>query len=383
MIQTYPERIAQARELSGLTKSELAEAVAVSVSAVAQWESGAKSPTPENLAAVADQLDIPMAMLLKPLPTELQRKGPVTFRAWTKASTRKAGRKATRLAELVAEIFLWLTEKVALPDPVLPESDEVGPTVDVERAAMNTRRAWGLGDRPLLKLGELLESKGLFINPASFADNRFDAFSCIINGRPFVFLGQDKGDRARARFDAAHELGHLLLHQHLTEADLAKPEVHKWVESQANGFASAFLLPETTFSRDVLDSTLSGFLKLKPKWGVSVQCMVVRAHDLGLITDSHYKELFRQIGLKRWRRSQGEPLDDLVPAISGSFGKKSLAILEEAGLVRSWETSSLLQLPLPVICSVFQMSAEDLEPAAPKLRNVIPLDFRAASRRPD
>jgi Zn-dependent peptidase ImmA (M78 family) len=39
-----------------------------------------------------------------------------------------------------------------------------------------------------------------------------DAFSLPFHDRPVVVLGTDKNDRARSRFDAAHELGHLVAH---------------------------------------------------------------------------------------------------------------------------------------------------------------------------
>ena len=39
-----------------------------------------------------------------------------------------------------------------------------------------------------------------------------DAFSLPFHDQPVVVLGADKNDRARSRFDAAHELGHLAAH---------------------------------------------------------------------------------------------------------------------------------------------------------------------------
>ncbi len=372
--RAYPERITQARELSGLTKSELAELLDVSVAAVAQWESGAKHPTHENLAAMSRRLAVPMTLLFKPKPAGLERKGPLSFRAWKSAGTRKANRKAERLAEMAAEIFSWLGEKIEFPVSVLPDIPDQGSHADVEAAAIETRKAWGLGDRPLLKLAELLESKGIFVNPATFGDDRFDAFSCVIDGRPFIFLGNEKKDRARSRFDAAHELGHLVLHQHLGVTDLLEPEVHDWAEKQADRFASAFLLPQETFSRDVIDSSLNGFLNLKPKWGVSVQSMVFRAKELGLITPLQYGDLFRQMGWRRWRQAQGEPLDDLVPTIVGAFARKSLAVLVRAGHVHPWEVPSLLQLPPSVVGAVLHLSEEDLEAPEPALKKIVPFD---------
>src|SRR2546423_6134254 len=237
-----PERITQARELTGLSKTELAELLDVTPAAVAQWERGAKHPTAENIAALARHLGVPMTMLLKERPAELLRKGPLTFRAWASAKTRRANRKAQRLAELIAEVFLWLEEKISFPKPEFPEFEhrELANKRILEIATL-CRRAWHLGDLPILKLGELLESKGIVLSTATFGDDRFDAFSCIVNGRPFVLLGDDKQDRARSRFDTAHELGHLVLHQHWTEADFAKPEIHKRIEKEANLFAAAFL----------------------------------------------------------------------------------------------------------------------------------------------
>jgi len=226
-----PDRITQARELAGLSKTDLAQRLDVSPAAVAQWESGVKHPTADNVAALARALDVPMPLLMRPRPPQLTHKGPVTFRAWSSANTRRANRKAEQVADLVAEIYLWLEERVSFPAASLPEVDH---QADVEQAAHEARRAWGLGDRPLLKLGELLESKGIVLANASFGDNRFDAFSCITNGRPFVFLGDEKMDRARSRFDASHELGHLVMHQHLSQPDLRQSDILSKVEKEAD-----------------------------------------------------------------------------------------------------------------------------------------------------
>jgi len=359
MNRAYPERITQARELAGFSKTELAELLDVSPAAVAQWESGAKHPTAEKVAGVARHTAVPMPLLMRLKPPELLRRGPLTFRAWSSAKTRRLNRRAERLSELVAESYLWLDERVSFPPASLPEMDH---GTDVEEAAVACRRKWGLGDRPILKLGELLESKGIMLAAASFGEARFDAFSCIVNGRPFIFLGDEKLDRARSRSDAAHELGHLVLHQHLTELDLRQPELLARIESEANAFASAFLLPAETFGKDVLDTGLDGFLKLKVKWGVSVQSMVYRSRSLGIIGEDQYRELFRQMSFKGWRRAKGEPFDDLIPEVRASLGKRGLDLLESNGLMHVWEIPAVLPMPLKVLCDVFQVNPAELEP---------------------
>src|SRR5688572_21594944 len=106
MNTALPERITQAREWAGKTKTELAGLLNVSVAAVTQWENGTKKPTTENLIAISQALDVPMALLLTKIPEELSRRGPLTFRARSAAKTAMLRRRAQRLAEMIAEAYM-------------------------------------------------------------------------------------------------------------------------------------------------------------------------------------------------------------------------------------------------------------------------------------
>lgn len=369
------ERITQAREFAGLSKSALAEKLSVTPAAVAQWESGTKTPAAENLAAVSLHLGVPISFLLESRPAENQRRGPLTFRAWNSARTRRLNRKAERFAELVAEAYAWLEARVVLPALVLPEIPAAAHEgAFIEAAAEACRRAWGLGDRPILRLAELLESKGIIVAEVAFSDEGMDAFSCVVNGRPFVFLRNKKQDRARSRFDAAHELGHLLLHQHLSEGELRQKSVHGPVEEEAHAFAGAFLMPADSFRRDVTQVDVDSLLRLKPKWGVSVQAMVKRCEKLGLIDAEGAGDLFRQMGVRGWRRAQGEPYDEMLPLTAGLLGQKALRVLEENRLVHRWELSSLLPFPSIVLRGVF---GQDLPEEPAELSKIIPINFNS------
>lgn len=364
MSAVLPERIAQARELQGLTKTEIASALGVSPAAVAQWESGVKTPTAENLAALARHLGFPIAAFQRVQPVGFSQPGPLSFRARSNATTRRANARAEQLAKLVAEAYIWLSERVSLPVPDLPEIS----SDSAEEAAQSCRRSWNLGDRPILKLGELLESRGIVVARARLGDEKIDAFSCLVSGRPFVFLGSEKQDRARSRFDAAHELGHLLRHQHHTERYLSDAENHKELEDQANAFASAFLMPAATFGREVFDTTLNGFLRLKERWGVSVQAMVMRSFQLGLIDEYRKIELYRQMSAKGWRQAKGEPLDDLVPEVIGSVGKRSVELLAKSNVIQLWEIQNEIPVPDDVLHVAFGIEAEEFDlPVAPNV----------------
>jgi Zn-dependent peptidase ImmA (M78 family)/DNA-binding XRE family transcriptional regulator len=349
MSPAIPERIAQIREFAGLSKTELAQKLEVSVAAVSQWEDGSKNPTTVNLISIAQILGVDVKLLMKPVPSVvLTRRGPTIFRAQSAAKTAQMKRRAHRFAEMASELFMMLEQWVSFPKIELPR---VIPS-NVEKAAADCRKAWGLGNLPIAKLGELFESKGIRLCSAEFGDDRCDAYSCIIDGRPFAFLGTEKKDRARARFDIAHELGHLLLHQHLSEDEILKNSGE--IEKQANMFASAFLMPAETFTKDVVDTSVEGFKRLKPKWGVSIQAMIYRARTLELITEETFDRHFRNMSARGWRKAKAEPLDETIPPVNRSLGKNSLELLEKNEVINIWEMLSDLPLPNTIFQSVFE-----------------------------
>jgi Zn-dependent peptidase ImmA (M78 family) len=303
------------------------------------------------------------------MPSYTKRRGPLTFRALTSAKTRRLNKKAGSLADLSIEVFRWLSTYIALPATQLPSlrTKEHYSKNDLEEIAIECRSFWGLGNRPIHKLGELIQSKGILVAKATFGDVRFDAFSCVIDGSPIIFLGSEKKDRARSRFDAAHEWGHVVLHQHWTDSDLLEKEIHSGIEEEANYFASAFLLPKDSFSQDVEDLTLNGFLQLKAKWGVSAQAMIRRARDLELIDETTYRNLFCAAAARGMRKAGGEPHDDLVPELSLGMARKSLELLESSQILKREDLTELLPFPPEVFIAAFALDAAELRPAPPQI----------------
>jgi hypothetical protein len=115
-----------------------------------------------------------------------------------------------------------------------------------------------------------------------------------------VVLSPAKDDKARSRFDASHELGHLLLHHD------AEPG-SRVIENQAQDFAAAFLTPAEQIIDDLprhLDWKM--FHAAKRRWGVSLRALVYRAHSLGVISDSAYRR--GNITLARWGTPEPGPL---------------------------------------------------------------------------
>ena len=118
--------------------------------------------------------------------------------------------------------------------------------------------------------------------------------------RPYVFLNTQKSGE-RSRFDAAHELGHLVLHKHAAPNGLE-------AEKQANEFAAAFLIPEAPLRAAGRIAGLPKVVQLKQEWSVSVAAMAYRLHETGLLTKWNYQQIFIEISRRGWRTEEPAPI---------------------------------------------------------------------------
>jgi Zn-dependent peptidase ImmA (M78 family) len=102
------------------------------------------------------------------------------------------------------------------------------------------------------------------------------------------------------------------------------------LERQANRFASAFLLPRTTFPSEIISTSITYFEFLKERWGVAIAAMVYRCKDLGILNDSQVKYLWRQMNTQGIRKK--EPLDDRFQQTEPTVLRSSLEMLTEHGV---------------------------------------------------
>jgi hypothetical protein len=79
------------------------------------------------------------------------------------------------------------------------------------RRAIELRREWKLGNASAPNLVQLIERHGVGVFSLVEDCRELDAFSCWLRGHPYAFLNTIK-TAEHGRFDAAHELGHLVLH---------------------------------------------------------------------------------------------------------------------------------------------------------------------------
>lgn len=296
----HGERVKQAREFRGLTQTELARRVEVEQSSIAHIEAGLRQPSQELLEAIALQTGFPPNFFRLGPPPQFSL-GSLLFRSQRSTSAWQRN-QAQRYGEIVYESSLRMAERVITTNPLrLPKLDIGTPP---ERAASLTRASLGLAaERPVPHLINLIERSGVIVLALPTELPKRDAFSLWTESQPvtpLIALSQGvPGDRVR--FSVAHELGHLVMHSSLRGNTQA-------IEREADRFAAEFLMPETGIAPDLAPPvTLTRLSKLKPRWGVSMQALAVRARDLGIITKSQCSYLFRQFGLHDWRKR--EPIE--------------------------------------------------------------------------
>lgn len=308
------------------------------------WESGERDAS-KHIHGIADLLKQPSDFFFgEEVPVTSARD--VSFRRRRDAVRRIRDVSAAWIdlahGILTPSVSSYFTKMPALD---LPNLSSLSPA----NAAESLRKYWELGDYPIRDVVHHLEAKGVMIYWIGINEPSLSAFCKWVGNRPYIVLELSKGDGCRSRFDACHELGHLVLHQDLNydQCDWRK------VEGEADEFASAFLMPKSTFTMDCPRYVdFDRLNSMKATWKVSMQAMIRRMRDLNLITQWQYQEAFKEVSRRGWR-SNAEPnagpletsyIHSRLCDKLGEMDKPPAEFAREANL--SWKT---IQEAMPVL----------------------------------
>jgi Zn-dependent peptidase ImmA (M78 family)/transcriptional regulator with XRE-family HTH domain len=335
-----PARLTQARQLAGMTKKDVADALGVTPAAVGQYEAGVTRPRPDVLPGLADVLGVPVMFFAAGRPHARLDASGTHFRSLR--STRVFQReKAVAFASQVWELTHALERRVQLPVVDLPgfAGGELAgaatvPT-DPARAAQALRGYWGLGQAPVAHLVRLLESHGIVVAMLPFERGeakRIAAFSTSRLPRPLVVLTPDRADDVYwYRFSVAHELGHLVLHGDTAPGDV----LH---EREADAFAAEFLTPRVSIASELpARADFTGLARLQSTWGVSIHSLLYRCRELGLFSAPTASRAYQRL---HFLKSQGLFGDE---PISGYPGEAPV-LLSEAFTLATHHGTTLTHL---------------------------------------
>lgn len=312
-----PSRLTLARQRRGCTKTRLAEQAQLTTRSISAYEAGDTVPSEATVASLARVLGFPVAFFGADT-IELPPVGAASFRA---LSTMTAARRDAALGAgaIAIELAEWLESRLKMPPSDVPDLRDHSP----EAAADSVRAAWGIGMRPIRNMVHTLEAHGVRVFSLVEECADVDAFSLRRGETPYVFLNTMKSAE-RSRFDAAHELGHLVLHRH------GCPE-GRVAEQEADAFASAFLMPRATvLACNARTPSVDQLVTLKAQWAVSVAALAHRLHRVGLVSEWTYRTLCIEIAQRGWRRAEPNG----VPRETSALLERAFALLRSEGVTK-------------------------------------------------
>lgn len=337
----FAARLKQLRLARGFTLDGLAEKMGgvVTKQALSKYEKGAASPSPAVLTKLAEALSVKSAELFRESTVKVE------LLAYRKSSA-LLKRDQETIESLVKES---LEERIRLQS-LIQEQGKLNLPVrkfrvdcleDTEKAAEALRKQWKLGEAPISNVIALLEEQLVHVFEIDSQSEKFDGISALaydmeglLKGAAVVSRNMIAGERQR--LNTVHELGHLVL-------DIAEGVDE---EKAAFRFAGAFLAPAAVLYREVgrrrTSIQFKELLLLKKMFGMSIQALLFRLHDLGIITDSAYTWSCIQVNRMGMRKKEAGEL----PREEPQWLKRNVLRAVSEGLLPHDEAERLLGEPL-------------------------------------
>ncbi len=293
MKNAFAKRIKSARIIANLSLRELSDRMnnIVSHNAIKKYEDGLMMPDSHVLIKLARALNVKSDYFFRPFTANIEN---IEFRKKSKLSTKALNairETVINTIESYVELEQFMNLSPAFRNPI--QHLVISSGDDVEEAVMHLLNTWKMGFNALPNVIELLEDKEIKIIEI-VADKEFDGLSGRANDNiPVIVVNKDFPPE-RKRLTVLHELGHLLLSFH---PDLAP----KTIEKLCYRFAGAMLIPKETFLAEMGNSrskiSLPELIAIKETYGISIQAIMARALDLGIINRERF------IRFRKWLNS--------------------------------------------------------------------------------
>ena len=315
MKTVFAERFKSARLMNGYSLQDVANALEnrLTRQAIYRYEKGEVMPDEEKINLLCKALKVNRDYFFRSTKVEL---GEIEYRKLSKMPQKEATKIKEQTKEYLSR-YLELEEILGLPnefDNPLKDTGLVTSYEHITDAARKLREIWKLGIDAIFNVVELLEDKNIKVVKL-YVDDTFDGLQTLVNEKiPVVAYNANKINKPdRIRFTLLHELAHLLLKfGNVTEREK---------ETLCFQFSGAMLLPEETIKAELGEhrnklSTLE-LANIKKQYGISMQAIVMRAKNCGIINEHYTKQFFFFINQMNWKVD--EPYDYLGVEESNRF----------------------------------------------------------------
>lgn len=316
--EVFSRRLKSARLMRGLSMDSLCERMenAVSKQSISKYENGKMMPDSTTLISLSQALNVSVDFFFRPYTVSLDS---MEFRKKCRLKVSSLNAIKEKVLDEI-ERYLEIENLLEMDNLFTVDySDKMVTTPEGAREiAIRLRRDWKLGEDAINNIIFLLEENGIKVIQLD-TDEEFDGLSGFVNKVHPVIIVNKKAYAERQRFTVLHELGHLLLHFDTDMPDKAK-------ERLCNVFANEMLLPSSQFIEMVgasrKDISLQELIPLQKQYGLSIDAMMYKAKELGIITEQRYKgycikrsssaDFHRQVIEPRYPREDSRRFQTLV-----------------------------------------------------------------------
>lgn len=299
MKEIFADRFKSARLMKGFSLQDLADALGNQLSrqALHRYEKGEVMPDNDKINLLSKVLDVNPDYFFRSTKVELSE---IEYRKLSKMPQKEASIIKEKTKEYLLR-YLELEEILGLGVEFENPLKYIGVVTSykqVNEAANQLREYWSLGNGAIFNVVELLEDKNIKVVKLD-VDEDFDGLQTFVNGTiPVVAYNIKKTNKPdRIRLTLLHELAHLLL----TFGDITL----KQKETLCFQFAGAMLLPEKTLKAELGDYrnklSINELGNIKKQYGISMQAVVMRAKDCGIINEHYTKQFFFIIKQMNWK----------------------------------------------------------------------------------
>jgi Zn-dependent peptidase ImmA (M78 family)/DNA-binding XRE family transcriptional regulator len=298
MENSFAYKLKELREKSSFSLQDLADQVGVAKQSIHKFESGLASPSSETLLKIADALNVSYSLFYENTYDKHLSVDNIRFREKHKINNlsleNEIKEEICRYLSKLMELAAIIGEEMQFENPL--EGFAITSEKDIEKAAKMVRKKWKIGNAPIIDVVETLETQGVGVIEVSRLED-FSGLSVMVNEEiPVIVLNEHFNSLERKRFTALHELGHIVLE---FEGELSE----KKIEHYCDVFAGAVLLVDDVLcnelGKDRTVITLAELRRIKELYGISIQAIIMRASNSGLIDNTtsrawwkHYEEWY-------------------------------------------------------------------------------------------
>jgi Zn-dependent peptidase ImmA (M78 family) len=300
------ERLTQLRLAQNLTLDALSVKMGgiVTKQALSKYEQNQAQPSPLVLTELSDALGVKANYFLSPSQITVKF---VAYRKATSLSEREKARVKSVVTQCLEDRIRVQTLIGQTKTDVLPWNNlAISSIEDTEQQANYIRTLWELGASPISDVVGTFEEHQLCVLSIE-ADEKFDGMSALgydTSGNVLAgaIVSRQDVPGERQRLNLTHELGHLVLD---IPASIEE-------EKAAFRFGSAFLAPAERLIKEVGAKRsyihISELLILKKQFGLSIQALLHRMLELGIINESYYRRWCVYISKTGWKMHEPDEL---------------------------------------------------------------------------